>query len=154
MSSPNCPDVYKEEYLICGCHIRKFVTVFAIIFMVLGTFSVLTGGFPAVISLIIMGLIIYADKAEEPWAYIPYLVLMGLQIVAMAVGMVVIIVLMIWKDYEMPPELGAILLVALLISLLLCIFCWSLVYRARQYMIREVVSGNTWNNYQKCPESV
>ncbi|KAE9549401.1 hypothetical protein FO519_007391 [Halicephalobus sp. NKZ332] len=143
MSSSNFPDVYKEEYLICGCHIRKYVTNFTIFMIMLQCLFIFTGGaIPAVISLIILGHVIYADKAEEPGAYMPYLVIGGLKIVAMTVCMVVVIVLMITKDDEMPLDLGATYLIILSVILVLYIFYWCLVYRARQYMIRESSATN------------
>ncbi|KAE9547151.1 hypothetical protein FO519_009637 [Halicephalobus sp. NKZ332] len=155
MSSPNCPDVYKEEYLICGRHIREFATNFAIFTMVLSVFSVFrTGGIPAITSLIILGLIIYADKAEKPWAYMPYLILGGINTVMIVLGMVFVLVLAKTKDDEMPPEFSAKLLVILLILLLLCVFYWSVVYRARQYMIREIVSRDKKKSLATSPEDV
>ncbi|KAE9548787.1 hypothetical protein FO519_007999 [Halicephalobus sp. NKZ332] len=117
-------------------------------------------------------LVVFADKAEKPWAYLPFLMINGIFIIlgSILVGLTVLSIIFIlilalfgkvnfsekfdieiysYLQFLKVETLGdALWYVVILAGLLLLItlytlYHWSLVHRARKYMTQEVVSGNT-----------
>uniref|UniRef100_A0A914YWB3 Uncharacterized protein n=1 Tax=Panagrolaimus superbus TaxID=310955 RepID=A0A914YWB3_9BILA len=198
MFRPKYPDIVKPEYeAICGFHVRylfcKPYTVYYIIFIslpkvasaiaILGLLGLIFSIPAAIIKLsiirlamaLIFGLfyagILYADKYERPWAYVPFLIVYGATLI---LGIVVIILSLIFILF--PPEafknfindeeekggeeehgfkfnqttinlLLTVIIISGIIGELIGLYIWNVIRRARKYMLDEVCSGKVERNF-------
>uniref|UniRef100_A0A914D9V8 Uncharacterized protein n=1 Tax=Acrobeloides nanus TaxID=290746 RepID=A0A914D9V8_9BILA len=162
------PDINDPEYFkcCCGVHVKQGALVIAIISIVGGVLQLFSGTAGSILSAIIIivagALIIYADRQEKAWAYIPYLVMKALAIIVLLIGIFVLLVLDITEPQWLIDELAKkrafsrdqfrtdcfVAMVIVIIAEAFAIWFWFIVFRAYRYM-REVLGGpSLGDNYE------
>uniref|UniRef100_A0A914CPT9 Uncharacterized protein n=1 Tax=Acrobeloides nanus TaxID=290746 RepID=A0A914CPT9_9BILA len=150
----NNPDYFK---CCCGCHVKQGALTIAIISIVGGFSQLFSGnvfGLYGIVVIAASSLVIYADRKEKAWAYIPYLVVQALGIIGY---LVIIVLLLVWAitlpqwlidsltkqgtlTHDQIRAACYIAMVILIIGEAFAIWFWSIVFRAYRYM-REVLGG-------------
>uniref|UniRef100_A0A914D1K3 Uncharacterized protein n=1 Tax=Acrobeloides nanus TaxID=290746 RepID=A0A914D1K3_9BILA len=159
------------EYLkyYCGCHVKQGALIIAIISIVFNVVLELfcykiVGNILSAYSIIIMvvivacALVVYADRQEKAWAYIPYLVMQALGIIICLIAIFTFLVCGIILPQSLidtltkeATEQGTLTrdevrticftyTVILIISEAVEIWFWTIVFRAYRYM-REILGG-------------
>uniref|UniRef100_A0AC34FJ31 Uncharacterized protein n=1 Tax=Panagrolaimus sp. ES5 TaxID=591445 RepID=A0AC34FJ31_9BILA len=180
MFRPKYPDIVKPEYeAICGIHVRKVASAIGILGLLGLIFSIPAAiiklSIIRLVTALIFGLfyagILYADKYERPWAYVPFLIAYGATLI---LGIVVIILSLIFILF--PPEafqnlitdeeekgneadhgfkfnrtainiILTVIIISAIIGELIGLYIWNVVRRARKYMLDEVCSGKVERNF-------
>uniref|UniRef100_A0AC34QZ46 Lysosomal-associated transmembrane protein 4B n=1 Tax=Panagrolaimus sp. JU765 TaxID=591449 RepID=A0AC34QZ46_9BILA len=164
MFRQNYLDIEKPEYqsCCCGVHVRKLASILAIIFLALTIPSFFANrGVPQLINVIVAAVVyvflLLADKQQKPEFYLPFLIYMGLCIIALPILYVAVAILLFTSPDTLGPtfndhknEKVLILIIVFVVCAIveaLYVFFWRVVYGARRYMIAEVKTGNVVANY-------
>uniref|UniRef100_A0A914EN78 Lysosomal-associated transmembrane protein 4B n=1 Tax=Acrobeloides nanus TaxID=290746 RepID=A0A914EN78_9BILA len=146
-------NVEDEKYFMTawGSHVKRGAYIVAIVGIVLAIIQLIFGTYytfaNALLLILVCALVIYADRNEEEWAYVPYLVFQAIFIILNAL----IILTLFINGIVMPPYLDHIhvyghfsredlrigifvLLIFLLIEEIITIWFWSIIFRAYRYM--------------------
>uniref|UniRef100_A0A914CC67 Uncharacterized protein n=1 Tax=Acrobeloides nanus TaxID=290746 RepID=A0A914CC67_9BILA len=164
-----------ENSCCCGCmHVRKgafIIGILGVVFSIIGIIGSIVSGIwyniiYCAIGLIVSGLIIFADKTEREWAYLPYIVLQAIGIVINALAAIGFLVLGIvlpkgledhlnidkdkdWDTVKTALRVACFIYVfCLIISEIIAIWFWLVVFKAYKYMKNMMGGGHAYpHNY-------
>uniref|UniRef100_A0A7E4UVN8 MARVEL domain-containing protein n=1 Tax=Panagrellus redivivus TaxID=6233 RepID=A0A7E4UVN8_PANRE len=172
MFRPKYPDTVQPEYTeLCNVHIRLLASILIILYL-FGATLVLIGcviyktiliPFPLILIALYIAVLV-ADKYEQPFLYLPFLVIQTLLLLSGGAILVYLVVTICRSNEYFAGETDelskdeiksrandwramlGILIACLVVSEIFGIYIWNIVRRARRYMIKEVTSGKVERN--------
>uniref|UniRef100_A0A7E4W700 MARVEL domain-containing protein n=1 Tax=Panagrellus redivivus TaxID=6233 RepID=A0A7E4W700_PANRE len=153
MFRPKYPDIKRPEYGICGIHVRILASVIVIPYIAFALLGIVAAVvmqsylyiFSCVFGLVVFLNVLAADKFEKPYWYLICLVYSVLA----TVSGIFLVATFIYRLSDEENPLYAVVAVLYVCATIYCICLFNVVRRARNYMNKEVLTGNVKRNYDR-----